>query len=294
MREPLHDVSLAPYTSYHIGGVAREVHFPETSGELLETLRAFDTSGTPYFILGMGTNVLVGDGYWDGAVLVTTKLDTVTVHDDHLTCGAGLASTQAAEIALDNAKTGLEFLYLLPGSIGGALAGNARYDDVSVSDVLMSTLAVHPEHGTRRFAAKDIDFAYKKTSILGEGWTICDVELMWQDDDPADIRHHMDIIQGFRDESHHFDHPSCGCVFKNDHAKNIQVGRLIDSLDLKGMRIGGAEIAGFHGNFIVNTGGATATDVLSLIETVERIVGEKNGTMLEREVHLVGTFTSIK
>lgn len=290
MIEPQRTVSIAPYTQYRIGGIAREMYFPESALELHAILTRLRTDGDDYFILGGGSNVLVGDGFWDGAVVVISHMDQFEAAPDHITCGAGLPSSRVAEIARDNAKSGLEFLYLLPGSIGGALAGNARYDSRNVSDTLVSLVAVHPEQGVRSFRREDIEFAYKHTSIAREGWIIAELTLAWADGDPGEIAGRMAEIERARAQGHHFDFPSCGCVFKNDHARNIQAGRLLDSLGLKGLSEGGARVSDYHANFIVNTGDATARDVLTLIERVERIVRERAGIQLEREVRLVGNF----
>ena len=284
------DISIAPYTHYKIGGVAREVYFPDDASELFELFREFEKKGTEYFILGGGSNVLVSDEYWDGAVIITSDMNGCEPFDYHITCGAGLESSRIAEIALENAKTGLEFLYLLPGTIGGALAGNARYDNINISDVLIGLTAVHPEKGIKTFTSEEINFDYKFTGIIKEGWFICETSLRWGDGDPSAIRKVMDDIEKTRTETHQFDFPSCGCIFKNDYDKNIRAGSLIDSLGLKGLTIGGAQVALFHANFIINTGGATSRDVLELIKKIERMVFEKTGIELEREVRVLGNF----
>ena len=284
------NISIAPYTHYRIGGVACDVYFPAGASELFELFREFEKKGTEYFILGGGSNVLVGDRYWDGAVIITRGMNGFETFNDHITCGAGLESSRIAEIALENARTGLEFLYLLPGSIGGALAGNARYDDINVSDMLINLTAVHSEKGIKTFTSEEINFSYKFTGLIKEGWFICEASLRWEEGDPSDIRKTMDDIEKVRTETHHFDFPSCGCIFKNDYEKNIRAGSLIDSLGLKGLTIGGAQVAPFHANFIINTGSAKARDVLDLIEKIEGIVFEKTGIKLEREVRILGNF----
>ena len=293
MIEPRHNISIAPYTQYRIGGIAQEMYFPEAADELYAILAHLHSDGVPYFILGGGSNVLAGDGFWDGAVVITTRMDSYEATGDHVTCGAGMPSSRVAEIARDHAKTGLEFLYLLPGSIGGALAGNARYDSRNVSDALVSLVAVHPEKGVRVFPRNELEFAYKYTSIKSEGWIIAELTLAWSDGDPGEIARRLSDIERARAGGHHFDFPSCGCVFKNDHSRNIQAGRLLDSLGLKGLAEGGARVADYHANFIVNTGNATARDVLTLIERIEGIVRERTGIELEREVQLVGQFEKV-
>jgi len=284
------DISIAPYTYYKIGGTVRELYFPENTSDVLELVQIFKKNNTDYFILGGGTNVLVGDGYWDGAVMITTNMDHTEALGNKLICGSGMASSRAADIALENNKTGLEFLYRLPGSIGGALAGNARFDNTNISDVILSVLAVNPNHGMKRFRSNEIDFSYKQNSIVNEGWIICELTLAWRNGDFEEIKARMDEIERFRNDNHHFDYPSCGCVFKNDHKNNIQAGRLLDSLGLKGLKIGDAEVAPFHANFVINTGNATAREVRELIEKVESLVIEKTGIKLEREVKFYGAF----
>jgi len=286
----LRNISIAPYTNYKIGGVARETHFPTNASELLETLKTLERSGTPYYLLGGGSNVLVGDRYWDGAVVLTIGMNWYKSLKTRLVCGAGLETSKVAEIALENGKTGLEFLYLLPGTIGGALAMNARYDMKSIADSLIRFTAVHPEKGSKRFKHNDVDFAYKHNSIVREGWTITDLTLSWKSGNFAMIQKRMAAIEKKRADDRHFDFPSCGCIFKNDHEHNIQAGKLLDELGFKGFKAGGAQVSEHHANFIINTGSATAHDVLTIIEHIERTVREKRGIELEREVKLKGKF----
>ncbi len=290
MKAAERNLSLAPYTSYNIGGVAAEAHFPENTTELYDTVRKLDQRGIPWFMLGGGSNVLIGDGFWEGAVVITTRMDEWSASDDRLTCGAGLPSTRVAGIALDHERAGLEFLYRLPGFIGGALAGNARYDNVSISDVLVAVRACHPDEGIRRFRTGELETSYKRIDIFEKGWIAGEIELSWRSGNREAISKRMDAIERFRNESGHFDLPSCGCIFKNDHENNIQAGRLIDSLGLKGMRVGGAAVWDRHANFIVNTGNATARDVVELMNSIEAAVLEKTGVRLEREVRLFGNF----
>ena len=290
MIHPRKNIPIASYTRYKIGGVAREVYFPSNTQEFHEALVFLKEKNVPYYILGGGSNVLVGDGYWDGAVIITTGMVTFESFDDRIVCGAGLQSSHIAEIALEHSKTGLEFLYLLPGTIGGALAMNARYDMINISETLISFKAVHPEKGIETFMKNDVDFAYKYNSIAYDGWYICEIILSWKDGVPELIHKRMDGIEQKRVEGGHFDYPSCGCIFKNDYKRNIQAGRLLDEMGFKGYQIGGAKVSQHHANFIINTGNATARDVLSIIEHIEGEVKAKKGIELEREVRRLGTF----
>ena len=290
MIESEKNVSISQYTQYKIGGIAREAYFPKDSGELIELLDRLKSSGTAYYILGGGSNVLVGDGFFDGAAILMIRMNDYKPLADRIECGAGIKSSDVAEIALDHSKSGLEFLYLLPGTVGGALAGNARYDNVNISEILIELTAVHPEEGLRIFSVSNIAFDYKFNSLSSDGWLFCEAALEWKDGNRNAIRQRMNEIEANRSESKHFELPSCGCIFKNDYKRNIQAGKLIDSLGLKGMTVGGAQVAPFHANFIVNTGNATAKDVMELIEKLEKTIIEKTGITLEREVRILGTF----
>lgn len=290
MIQPHNNISIAPYTNYKIGGVTREAYFPANAGEFYEVMVKLSQGGVPWYILGGGSNVLVGDGYWDGAVIITTSMSAIETFDDQITCGAGLDSSRVAEIALEYVKTGLEFLYKLPGTIGGALAMNARYDMINIADSLIDFQAVHPKNGIRTFMKGDIDFFYKHNSIIHEGWYICEITMTWQNGIRENIRQRMDDIELKRREGGHFDYPSCGCIFKNDYEHNIQVGRLLDEMGFKGYRSGDAQVSGNHANFIVNTGKATAGEVLSIIKHIEHRVKVEKGIDLEREVQLLGAF----
>ncbi|MFC1650683.1 UDP-N-acetylmuramate dehydrogenase [Candidatus Latescibacterota bacterium] len=284
------NVLIAPYTHYKIGGIVREAYFPTDSTELLELFDMFSKSDTDYYILGGGSNVLVGDGYFDGAAILTKNMNKSKHFQEHIECGAGMKSSEISEIALKHSKTGLEFLYLLPGTIGGALAGNARYDNKNISEVLINLVAVHPDNGLKTFNAEDIVFEYKFNSLSNEGWLFCEASLKWEDGNPAAIKKRMRDIDLNRSNSKHFELPSCGCIFKNDYKNNIRAGELIDSLGLKELSIGGAQVAPFHANFIVNTGNATSNDIMKLIEKLETTVLEKTGIKLEREVRILGSF----
>ena len=290
MIQPLNNIPIASYTYYNIGGPARELYFPHDAAELSEALERINNQNIPWYLLGGGSNVLVGDGFWDGAVIITTEMNGYEVFGDRITCGAGLESSKVSEIAFENDKTGLEFLYQLPGSIGGALAMNARYDMRSLSDAFESLVAVHPTDGMKTFGKNDVEFKYKQNSLISGGWILCDITLLWSDGISSEIRLHMDAIEEKRAIDHHFDSPSCGCIFKNDHERNIQAGKLLDELGFKGFGIGGAQVSEHHANFIINKGNATASDVLSIIEHIEGVVKEKKGIDLKREVRLVGAF----
>jgi UDP-N-acetylmuramate dehydrogenase len=190
--------------------------------------------------------------------------------------------------ALERSLTGLEFAHALPGSAGGAVWMNARCYDREVSDALQFVDYIDEDLSERRLVMDRSQWAYKRSPfqemhavILRAGFTLAP-------GDPVRIRAEMDAHREDRVKKGHFLFPCAGSVFKNNRAFGAPTGKLVDSLGLKGRKIGGAQIAPFHGNIIINTGGATAGDVRALMELIEGEVSARLGFTLEREVLLVG------
>jgi UDP-N-acetylmuramate dehydrogenase len=182
----------------------------------------------------------------------------------------------------------MEFAFALPGSVGGAVWMNARCYEREVSDVLEFVDYLDVDVGQRRLAMRHDDWAYKLSPFQAMRGVILRAGFRLAPAVPAKIEEQMQEHRKDREKKGHFLFPCAGSVFKNNRAFGAPTGVLVDSLGLKGRRIGGAQVAPFHGNIIINTGGATARDVLTLMELVENEVRIRLGFHLEREVLLVG------
>jgi UDP-N-acetylmuramate dehydrogenase len=182
----------------------------------------------------------------------------------------------------------MEFAYSLPGSVGGAVWMNARCYEREVSDVLEFVDYVDPDFGQRRLAMRRDEWDYKVSPFQGMRGVILRAGFRLAPGNPRQVEDRMQEHRQDREKKGHFLFPCAGSVFKNNRAFGAPTGVIVDSLGMKGRRIGGAQVAPFHGNIIVNTGGATARDVLALIELVEDEVRRRLGFHLEREVLLVG------
>ncbi|MFH2009872.1 MAG: UDP-N-acetylmuramate dehydrogenase [bacterium] len=284
------NLSLAPLTTYQVGGPADWAVFPRTPEALAAAVALLREHGLPIQVLGRGSNVLIGDGGLRGVLLVLRELEGVERLEHRLRVGAGADCTAAAAAALEAGLTGIEFFHYLPGSVGGAAFMNARAFEQEMSHVWRSALVVTAEGSLaeRRFAQGD--FAYKSSPLQTSRELVARLDLELAPGAPDESHARMRANEEKRRANRELDYPSCGCVFKNDHAFGAPSGHLIDRCGLKGFTIGGAQVSAHHANFVINLGHATAADLRAVIEHVRRVVHEQTGHLMEPEVRFVGEF----
>ena len=282
------DEPMAEHTSFRIGGPADIYVAPGDEREAAMVQAMCDRESVPCFLLGGGTNILVADKGVRGVVLDLSRMGGIAVEGTSITVQGGTPISDVAAAALESSLSGIEFAFSLPGSVAGAVWMNARCYEAEISDILSFVEYLDPDFTPRRYVMKKADWAYKKSpfqairgAILSAGFTLVP-------GDPERIKAEMQDHRQDRERKGHFLFPCAGSVFKNNRAFGTSTGKLIDSLGLKGTRAGGAQVAPFHGNIIVNADNARADDVLKLIELLEREVRLRLGFELEREVILVG------
>jgi UDP-N-acetylmuramate dehydrogenase len=276
------------HTSFRIGGPADLYVVPADSDDLAAALSTLRNEGVPVFLLGGGTNLLVADRGIRGAVVDLTGIRGLEAGTDTVGALCGTPMDEAAVFARDRSLSGLEFAASLPGSVGGAVWMNARCYDREVSDALESVESLGVDLATRRRRVAPGEWSYKRSPFQSVDEVILRAVFRLRPGDPRAMDAEMRAHRQDREAKGHFLHPCAGSVFKNDRSFGKPTGRLIDELGLKGLAIGGAQVAPYHGNIIVNLGGATAADVRALIERVEREVADRLGLRLEREVILAG------
>ncbi len=285
---PRFDEPMAGHTSFRIGGPADLYVVPSTEEELVDTLRRCRQGGVPFFLLGGGTNILVADQGIRGVVVDLGRLSRIEPDGEGLAAGCGAEISVVSEAALRMGMSGLEFCYSLPGSVGGAVWMNARCYDREMGDVLRWVDYLDSDGSRRRLTMVPSQWSYKRSPFQDNDWVILRAGMALSPGDPAGIQAAMYGHREDRERKGHFRYPCAGSVFKNNRAFGEPTGKIVDSLGLKGRRIGGAQIAPYHGNIIVNTEDATAAEVRQLIELVEQQVQDRRGLRLEREVLLVG------
>ena len=283
----LTDESMARHTTFRIGGNADVFVLPSSIEELLAVLKLTKRYSVPLTVLGNGSNVLVRDGGIRGAVVSFGKpFSYIEMEGAHIKAGAGAMLGTVSLFAANHALSGLEFAVGIPGSLGGAVFMNAGAYDGEMSQVISEVTAVTPEGEIRRYRTKEMDFSYRHSVFQQNGHIICEIELTLRESKAAAIQEKMAEFTRRRMEKQPLDKPSAGSTFKRP--PGLFAGTLIDEAGLKGFTVGGAQVSGKHAGFVINKGGATAADVLSLIEEIQRRIEEKNGIRLTPEIRIIG------
>ncbi len=280
------------HTSFRIGGPAEIFVIPRDRDDIAEILKVCKKFSIPYFILGEGANILVSDMGISGMVIDLTQLRGIKVSGTSIEALSGTPISDVSRAARDASLTGMEFIYSMPGSTGGAVWMNARCYGKSISEVLDSVeyveISPNGETNIKRERINKRDFGYKKSPFQKREQIITSATFKLSHGEREKIAEEMRKVEEDRKRKGHFLYPCAGSVFKNNRAFGMPTGEIIEQTGLKGYRIGDAEIAPFHANIIINKGNASATDVLKLIELVEKKVFNTFGFKLEREILLVG------
>jgi UDP-N-acetylmuramate dehydrogenase len=283
------DAPLAPYTSWRIGGPADALLLVETTDELAGVLSLVAKRKLPWYVLGSGSNLLVGDGGIRGIVVRLaadfTRLE-ITEEPEHVVVRAGASSSLSLLVgqAASRGALGIDGLAGIPGSVGGALRMNAGTDreiGEFVRDVWVQTPAKPEPH------AVTPQYFYRHTTLARDA-IVASVTLAFERGEPGAVRERLQERLVRRKKTQPLQFPNAGSCFRNPPGD--KAGRLIEAAGAKGWSEGGAEVSELHANFILNRGDAKAADVASLLARVRRAVLEKFGVELELEVHFVGVF----
>lgn len=277
---------LASYTTFKIGGPADLVVFPETTEQLVALAQARLIHHTPFEIIGGGSNLLVSDEGFRGLVIIP-RLFELSTHDDTVSSGSSVGLQQLLQFCSKLGLSGLEHLVGIPGSVGGALAGNAGTSTQWIEQAVFSVSSVNMETAQREDFSKEACAYSYRSSIFKNSKKHLITQGIFQL-----ARKSVDEIQETMKQylSRRNKQPagssSAGCVFKNP--KDTPAGKLIDELGLKGKQIGKVQISLDHGNFMLNRGGAKATDVIKLISFVKQQARDKRGIQLHEEIKYLG------
>ncbi len=281
---------LAPLSSFRIGGPADLAVWPHTRAALLDVLTALRRLGIRRDVFGNGSNVLFADEGYRGAVIFTTKMNGIVLKDGILWADAGVSFTGLAVRAWNEGLSGLEFAYGIPGSVGGAIYMNAGAYDGEISKVCFETTVYDPHQallgGICEVTDKAQGFDYR-TSVFQsmEGAVILGGKFRLKKGDPAEIKAQMDDLMARRRDKQPLEYPSAGSTFKR--APGYFTAKLIHEAGLKGATVGGAQVSEKHAGFVINRGGATAKDVLTLIEQIKDRIWHHFGVMIECEVRII-------
>jgi len=277
---------LARYTTYRIGGPARYFVMPADPDDVVKALELAHSRGLPWLALGLGSNLLIKDTGFPGVVIRIGKgLDRFEMKGATAIVGAGLPTPLLARRTAEAGFAGVERFIGIPGTVGGGVYMNAGCHGAEFAEVVTEVSVMDAKGKIKQLLRKQISYKYR-ASNLGDV-IVLEAKLALIEEPPAKLKELQGKLFRWRKAGTPFDQPCCGSVFRNPSGPRT-AGALIDEAGLKGFTIGGAQVSSLHANYFVNTGTATASDVLKLIEHVRKTVAKKLGVELELEVKVIG------
>jgi UDP-N-acetylmuramate dehydrogenase len=286
-RQVLPDVPLSQYTTFKIGGRAKYFFLAHSQNELVAAVKTAQDMSLPYFIIGGGSNLWVSDRGFEGLVIKNGSRD-IAFEQESVVVDSGVTWGVLLVHAHEKGIIGMEEFSHIPGTIGGAVYGNAGSMGKETQELVKRVLVRMPEsHGNVEWMKnEECGFSYRNSIFKQKPSVILKVELQLAYGDVAESEEKVKVYLQKRRETQPIDRACAGCIFKNP--PGLFASKLIDECGLKGYRVGGARISTMHANFIENVENATSADVKKLIERVKEIVLNKHGVRLEEEVIKVG------
>lgn len=283
------DEPMSKHTTFHIGGNAdcfcevKDVH------SLKNIIRFCKEYSVPYFIIGLGSNLLVSDDGIRGLVIkLSGEFNSITLLEDNLIrCGAGVSLARLCVFARKMSLSGLEFAWGIPGSVGGAVYMNAGAYNCEIKNIVTSVTYIDNNGNNKKYSGNELKFSYRHSLFTDTDNIISDVTFKLEPKPQELIIDRMQELMDRRKAKQPINHPSAGSIFKRP-GENIYAAALIEECGLKGFSIGGAEVSTKHSGFIVNDHNATAKDVKALIEHIQKVVLEQKGINLCCEVKFIG------
>ncbi len=281
--------AMSQHTTFKIGGPADYFLMPDKGEDVGRVIKICKEKEIPYFILGNGSNLLVGDGGYRGAVIqIYRNMSSVTVEGNEITAQAGALLSAVAAAAKNASLTGFEFAGGIPGTIGGAVVMNAGAYGGEMKDVLTEVTVMNAEGDIFTLPTEELELGYRTSIIKTAGYIVLEAKIHLKEGDPEVIRETMKDLTIRRTTKQPLEYPSAGSTFKRP--EGYFAGKLIMDSGLAGYQVGGAQVSEKHCGFVINAGDATARDVRTLMDNVRDIVYKKYGVTLEPEVKFLGEF----
>lgn len=288
--EILYNEPMSKHTTFRVGGAA-DVFIRIVSEEQLKVLiPELVKSEIPYYVIGKGSNLLVGDKGFRGVVIqLDEAFESIKVNNNAVTACAGASMAKIAKTALQNSLTGFEFAAGIPGCVGGGVIMNAGAYDGEMKDVVSKVRVLCKDGNIKEYTNEEMCFGYRVSALKNKPeYIVLEVEMILEPGNEEEILAKMQDLAKRRKDKQPLEYPSAGSTFKRP--EGYFAGKLIGDAGLSGYSVGGAEVSEKHNGFVINRGNATAADVRTLIETIQCKVYEQFGVNLEREVIYLGEF----
>ncbi|MDO4600409.1 MAG: UDP-N-acetylmuramate dehydrogenase [[Ruminococcus] gnavus] len=285
----LREEPMRAHTTFRIGGPADYFVTPESEEQVQAVIALSRREKIPYYILGNGSNLLVGDQGYRGLIIqIYKKMSEIRIEDHEIHAQAGALLSKIAARALDASLTGFEFASGIPGTLGGAVMMNAGAYGGEMKHVLKSATVLTPEGEIQTLTLDELELGYRTSIVARKGYTVLSAVIALEPGKQEEIRAYMEDLKERRVTKQPLEYASAGSTFKRP--EGYFAGKLIQDSGLRGYSVGDAQISEKHSGFVINRGNATAAEVLSLIQHVQDTVEEKFGVRLETEVKRIGEF----
>ena len=283
------DEPMKKHTTFRVGGNADYFVMPRTTEEIQQVIELCKKENLPYYILGNGSNLLVSDkGYRGVMIQIYKEMNAITVNGNRICAQAGALLSKVGSVALEAELTGFEFAAGIPGTVGGAVVMNAGAYGGEMKDILSSATVLTEDGTILTLKNEELKLGYRTSIVAKKNYIVLEAEYQLRVGDKADIRAKMDELKLQRVTKQPLEYPSAGSTFKRP--TGYFAGKLIQDAGLRGFQVGGAQVSEKHCGFVINTGNATAADIMELMKQVSERVYEEFGVMLEPEVKRLGEF----
>ncbi len=283
----IENADMSKYTTFKVGGNAKLLIEPTSIDSLSEVLKACKACGVKPIVLGNGSNVLVRDEGIDGVVIVMgdafSKIEYFGNEMVRAQAGAKVASL--CNFCLEYSLGGLEFAFGIPGTVGGAAFMNAGAYGGEMKDVIMVVNHMNLDGERGSYQGSQLGFSYRHSAYVDSELIITSVIFQLKKDNPDAIKNKMTDVLSRRKAKQPLEYPSAGSTFKRP--EGYFAAALIEECGLKGKTVGGAQVSEKHSGFVINKGGATSNDILSLMDIIKKTVKEEKGVDLEPEVRVI-------
>ena len=281
------NVSLKKFNTFRVNAKALEFYMPETINGFIYLIKYLNDNNKRYMILGGGSNVLFLDKVIEFPIIYMGFFSRIEHTSHNILAYSGAKVSDVVKYAYKNAFTGLEFLSGLPGTIGGAAYMNARCYEHSVSEFIDKVGIIDDNIEYMHINVEDCNYAYKRSIFQDKKYIIVDVRFKLNKGSKKLIKPEMKKFYKDRKNKNQFKYHSAGSTFLNDYETNMIAGKVIDSINMRGTRLGGAMVSPYHANFIINYNNATGRDILNLMRKVREEVYNQKGITLNAEVRII-------
>lgn len=280
------DEPLKKHTTFKVGGCADIIIYPQRYEDIITIIEICKKNNVDFYVLGNGSNVLVKDGGFRGVIIKTTELNNIEVDGEYIYAECGAELKDVSKLCTEKALSGFEFACGIPGSIGGAIAMNAGAYDGEMKDVVCECIVIDKDMNIVTLDNESLELSYRNSVIQRDGLIALKLKIKLEKAENKTIEDKVTDFTQKRESKQPLEYGSVGSIFKR--SPGHYTGKLIQDSGLKGYEIGGAKISEKHAGFIINKNGATAKDILNLIEHIQKTVKENFDVSLEPEVRIIG------